>query len=260
MRGGRRNARIAVLVAALSPVASAEHEEQVRRHFSPRVVEEILAVQREIVRADKPGGYYDRVYRHAEPFYWWKIPAWMEADAPVRRVRRILDIGCGYGTLLGVATRIYGARGSCMDVTPYLLGPVAAGRKLEFTRGNVELDPIPVTSGGYDLIIMTEVLEHFNFQPVPTLTKIRKALAPEGLLLLSTPDAAQWGTTQKYYKRLEDLPMPSPGKAIIDDHVWQYTEGELRRVIREAGFRVVRWDFAPGAGLRHFNVALRRAP
>ncbi len=249
--------KIAVLIASLVTTVHAEHEARVRRHFSPRVSEELLAAQHEIVRADNPGGFYDRVYQHAEPYYWWQIPGWMEEDAAHRRVRRILDIGCGYGTLLSVAVTIYGAGGYCMDVTPYLLPPVAARRNLQFARANVELDPIP-WGDGFDVIIMTEVLEHFNFQPVPTLSKIRGALAPDGLLFLSTPDAGQWGKTQKYYRRLADIPMPAPGKPFIDDHIWQYSEKELRRVLREAGFSVVRWDYAPGSNFRHFNVVLKR--
>ena len=250
-------AKVAVLLVALAPLARAEHEARVRKQFSPQVSEELLAVQRDIVQADKPGGYYDRVYQHAEPFYWWKIPGWMEEDASHRRVSRILDIGCGYGTLLSIATTIYGASGYCMDVTPYLLPTISARRNLQFSKGNVELDPIP-WNGGFDIIIMTEVLEHFNFQPVPTLTKIRNALAPGGLFFLSTPDAKEWGQTRKYYKRLEDMPMAAQGKIFIDDHIWQYSESELRRVLKEAGFSVVRWDYAPGIGFRHFNIVLKK--
>ena len=53
--------------------------------------------------------------------------------------------------------------------------------------------------------------------------------------------------------------MPTPDKKIIDDHIWQYDEKELRRVLKEAGFSVVRWGYAPGGGNRHFNVVLKRA-
>jgi 2-polyprenyl-3-methyl-5-hydroxy-6-metoxy-1,4-benzoquinol methylase len=251
-------ARIVAPLIMLAVLVHAEHEGKVRKHFSPKVAEEILAAQHAVVRADAPGGFYEKSYEHAEPFYWWQIPGWMEEDAAHRHAKRVLDIGCGYGTLLSVTTTIYGAHGYCMDVTPYLMPPVAARRSLQFSKGNIELDPIP-WGGGFDVIIMTEVLEHFNFQPVPTLRKIRDALAPEGLFFLSTPDAKEWGRTQKYYKRLQDIPMPSRGKAIVDDHVWQYSEQELRQVLKDAGFSVVRWDYAPGTGFRHFNVVLKRA-
>ena len=44
----------------------------------------------------------------------------MREDAAERKVERILDIGCGYGTLLALATRIYGVSGYCLDVRDYL--------------------------------------------------------------------------------------------------------------------------------------------
>jgi SAM-dependent methyltransferase len=250
--------RAALLFLTLMPLVSAEHGARVRQHFSSEVSEALLAVQADIVQADMPGGFYDKAYRHAEPFYWWKIPGWMEKDAARHRVDRILDVGCGYGTLLAVAARIYRARGYCLDVTPYLLSPVAFKWNLQSSQANIELTPIP-WKGSFDVIIMTEVLEHLNFQPVPTLKKLRDALAPAGRLFLSTPDAKEWGRTQKYYKRLEDIPPPALGKIPIDDHIWQYTERELRQVLKEAGFMVERWDYAPGAGPRHFNVVLRRS-
>ena len=249
---------MALLFLTLGLPAHAEHADRVREHFDAKVSEALFAIQQDIVDADAPGGYYDKTYQHAEPFYWWNLPGWMEEDAAHHKASRILDIGCGYGTLLTVATIIYDGHGSCMDVTEYLLPAIQTKRNLQFTKGNVELDAIP--SGPFDVILMTEVLEHFNFQPVPTLIRIRKALAPGGLFFLSTPDAKQWGRTTKYYKRLKDIPMPRPDTKIIDDHIWQYSEKELRQVLMQAGFSVLKWDYAPGIGHRHFNVMLRAIP
>src|SRR5215472_17106222 len=82
--------------------------------------DELTVIQKGIVQADGPGGYYDRAYRKMEGFYWTRIPAWMQQDARDRKVSRVLDTGCGYGTLLALATETYGAQGYCMDVTRYL--------------------------------------------------------------------------------------------------------------------------------------------
>jgi predicted SAM-dependent methyltransferase len=126
---------------------------------------------------------------------------------------------------------------------------------LEFQRGNAELDPVPWT-GRFDVILMTEVLEHFNFQPVPTLRKIRDALAPGGVFFLSTPDSKEWGVDVKYYKHLSDLPVPTRDKPIVDDHVWQYSLDELRGVLQQAGFSIKRLEYSGSP--RHFNVMLMR--
>ena len=214
-------------------------------------------IQRARAALDGPQGYYTREYRKAETGYWDKLPIWMAEDRSKRKVRRVLDIGCGYGTLLAYAAALYGAAGHCMDLTEYLVPQFRNPRNLRFATGNVELDPIPWKEP-FDLIIMTEVLEHFNFQPVPTLRKIRDALAPGGLFLLSTPNQEKWGKTTKYYQRLQDVPPANRSQKIVDDHIWQYTERELRDVLAEAGFAILKFDYSTSLDRRHFNVMASR--
>ena len=219
----------------------------------------LYSIQDDIAAADGRGQFYDRSYRPVESSFWERIPEWMEADAGHRKVHRILDVGCGYGTLLSLATMVYGAEGFCLDVQDYLKPIVAKKYGLHFAKGNIELDPIP-WPGQFEVIIMTEVLEHFNFQPVPTLTKIRNALAPDGRFFLSTPDQLDWGPQHRYYKRLRDLPMPSADVKIVDDHVWIYSNTELVSATKAAGLIVERFAYSSGTGARHFNVVLRRSP
>jgi hypothetical protein len=98
---------------------------------------------------------------------------------------------------------------------------------------------------------------------VPTLKKLRSLCAHGGKIYLSTPDAAAegWGRTTKYYASLEEIPPAPgpPGAPVIDDHVWQYSRDELERIFAEAGLKVQRLAYSPGAtGLnsQHFNMTL----
>ncbi len=219
---------------------------------------DLEAVQDHIATFDTPNGYYRTTYRFAEPEYWSFFPKWMREDAKERKVTRILDIGCGYGTLLTLAVKIYGAKGYCLDSTPYAAA-LAKKDGLVFSQSNIELDPMPWTEK-FDVIIMTEVLEHFNFKPAPTLEKIRAALAPGGLFFLSTPDAKTWGRVQKYYKRLEDMPAPpKPPAKVVDDHIWVYYRSELTRVVKDAGFKIEQLEISNPKSASHFNVLLRAA-
>ena len=213
----------------------------------------LAEIQKARAALDGPQGYYTKAYSKAETGYWEKLPVWMADDRAKRKVRRVLDIGCGYGTLLAYAAAFYGAAGYCMDVTEYLIPQFRTPRNLGYAKGNIELDPVPWREQ-FDLIIMTEVLEHFNFQPVPTLRKIRDALAPGGLLLLSTPNQEKWGKTTKYYQQLKDLPPVDHNRKIVDDHIWQYEEQELRSVLAEAGFAILKFDYSTTENRRHFNV------
>ena len=107
--------------------------------------------------------------------------------------------------------------------------------------------------------MLTEVLEHLNFHPVPTLRKLRSLLAEDGRLFLSTPDSAEWGRVTKHYGSLAEIPPPQPGRPLVDDHVWQYSRSELLSVVREAGLDVVRFAYAPGVVSRHLCVCLKRS-
>jgi SAM-dependent methyltransferase len=204
---------------------------------------------------------YGSRYRLEEVGYWRHVPAWMHEDFRARLIcgepPKCLDVGCAYGTLLLYAIKLLGCEPYAVDFINYLDPSLVADYGIHYLINNIERDafPWPVR---FDVILLTEVLEHLNFQAIPTLEKLRALLAPGGRLYLTTPDAAQWGRQTKYYARYADLPVPSAGSQapVIDDHVWQFEMEELTQLVTTAGFRIVRRDYAPGGGLRHSNLTL----
>ena len=227
----------------------------------------IAAVQANIAAADpSKDAYYAKHYAPVEARYWthiagWMVVDWVERSVIVQRpVTAIVDIGCGYGTLLSFAAQVYGASGTCVDIAQYLQPMVMQRYGLSFVAGNIEKDSLP-DQRAYDVAIMTEVLEHLNFQPVPTLKKIHASLRPGGTLFLSTPDAdGGWGRTTKHYPSLAAIPALDPKREWIDDHIWQYNETELQEVLRAAGFIIRKIERSEGPQGKHFNVwAVRQA-
>jgi SAM-dependent methyltransferase len=217
----------------------------------------IRQVQDDLALSTGVGGYYAATYRDQEVFYWEPMPSWIREDAARRGAGRILDIGCGYGTLLTFAVRLHRAQGYCLDLAEYIKPDFAAGNRIQFSKSNIELDPVP-WPGPFDLVLMTEVLEHFNFNPVPTFRKIRAVLAPEGRFYLSTPDASEWARVTRYHQKLSEFPEPNGRQTLIDDHMWIYNKKELLKVLGDSGFAVERLDYSPGVtGRRHFNVVAR---
>jgi SAM-dependent methyltransferase len=97
----------------------------------------------------------------------------------------LLEVGCGHGLLLDEAR----ARG--WDVVG--LEPAAAGRAhardvlgLDVRDGTLaDLDP--VRDGGFDALVMVDVIEHLD-DPVGALRAARGLLAPGGVLVVVTPD------------------------------------------------------------------------
>jgi SAM-dependent methyltransferase len=225
----------------------------------------LRASQAEI--AESSTDAYLATYQAQEVHYWTEVARWLFEDAPRETWSRVLDVGCGYGTLSVFLTHLFDGEVYSTDMLENRFTAELAERsKVHFARHNIELDPLP-WDGPFDAIVFTEVLEHLNFYPVPTLVKLREVLAPGGRLYLSTPDAAEWGRVLEHYRSLDDMPLPEVAIPrlrngeidYVDAHIWQYAGDELDRVLGEAGFEVVRRGYAPGVVGRHFNYVLMPA-
>jgi len=216
----------------------------------------LIKCQSEIVRLDG-NPYYNSVYKDAEPACWCHLAKWLAEDAKNLSTKRVLDIGCAYGTLSLFCKDLFGADIYCVDVNPgYMSKSLIETYGFRFFSANIEVDELPWRTS-FDVILLTEVLEHFNFHPVPTLKKIAGLLSPGGRLYLSTPDSAEWGRQKKYYKKVDDIPKPGAGQMqFIDDHIYHYNKREIMKVVDDSGLRVIRFDYAPGVAERHFNMAL----
>ena len=110
-------------------------------------------------------------------------------DAYARPAGRVLDVGCGTGYLL---ERLAG-RGFCgvgIDLSPRSvehaqerLRAIGADDRLRAEVGSAYEPP----EGEFDLITLTDVLEHLE-DPRACLRALRARLAPDGLIVVSTPN------------------------------------------------------------------------
>ena len=246
-----------VVLAIALLLASARYRDSSSSAVSGDMVKNI---QGDVVKADGAEGYYAKTYRYSEPGYWSQIAGWVVGDAiqagtDKHPYRHVLDIGCGYGTLLAFVSSVTGAEGTCMDAMEYLKAPVRDKYRLKFVMGDIERDALPEPHP--DAVLMTEVLEHFNFQPVPTLRRIHEALNPGGRFYLSTPDAKTWGRVH-IYNSLAELPAYSPKAERVDGHIWVYSQDELEGVLRQAGFTIERLATTTVEGRTHFNITARK--
>jgi SAM-dependent methyltransferase len=103
------------------------------------------------------------------------------------------DLGCGtgYGTaeLAAAGWRVVG-----LD----RVAPVARvrGSAARFVRG--DLERLPLAARGFDVVTSFQVIEHLA-DPRPYLEQIARILAPEGVLLLSTPNRLQSDGENPYH-------------------------------------------------------------
>jgi SAM-dependent methyltransferase len=197
-------------------------------------------------------------YRDAEIYYWENIPKWIYEDSKSNTIRNCLDIGCSYGTLSLFTKKVAGCDSFLIDfIDVYISSKLVDKYNFNFFVNNIELDEFPVKLR-FDAIIFTEILEHLNFHPVPTLKKLRALLNDNGRIYMSTPDAAEHGKVQEFYNSYKEMPCPKKGSKVIDTHIYQYNKEELFSIIDEADFKIERFDYARGLGARHFNLILQK--
>ena len=219
----------------------------------PRTPERYVAQAQKIISSALPAdsGYATR-YRQEEADYWSAIANWISTQ-PKRS--SVIDIGCAYGTLSLYSKLVLDADVfACDAIEQEAIRRILAPHGIHYGFCNIELDALP-WQRNFDLAIFTEVIEHLNFHPLPTLQKIRNSLRPGGSLMVSTPDAeSDWGQKLKYYSRLNDMPQPSRDVTWVDDHIWQFSMTELLAVLEEAGFDIRQAGHSKRKGFRHLNV------
>jgi SAM-dependent methyltransferase len=102
---------------------------------------------------------------------------------------KLLDIGCGVGFMSSIMSQL-GFEVHCIDASQDIDGEVIRKFNLHFSLCNIESSPIPYSDNSFDIVVLTEVLEHFNYNPLVPLEEIKRILKPEGLLFLTTPNIA----------------------------------------------------------------------
>ena len=101
-----------------------------------------------------------------------------------------LDVGCGAGLLAEPLARL-GAAVTAIDPAGELVTAArehAAGQGLEI---DYRVAAVENVEGTFDLITAMEVIEH-TADPQLFLNSLAQRLAPNGLLMLSTPNATGW--------------------------------------------------------------------
>lgn len=198
---------------------------------------------------------YYNIYSQEEEGYWANIP---QMILNKQNVTNILDIGGAYGCLALFSKINKNANLYALDLFQYMPDKLIKKYNIKYKELNIELQDSPWEELKFDIIILTEILEHFNFNPVPTMIKIKELLSEDGIIMLSTPDASSWGTCG-IYKSWEEMPEPNKDTIIQDCHIHQFNESELIEVIKKSGLKIDIWGKSTNKyGLKHFNIQLSR--
>ena len=150
--------------------------------------------------------------------------------------RRVLDIGCGNGSLLR-ALKVHWPGAALLGCDPSRESIAQGfGGDLRLWTGTASNLPSDITA---DLVIAVNVIEH-TIDPSAFLTALRNALQPDGMLVIVCPDGGRPGL---------DL--------LFVDHVYSFGREHLGTLLSRAGLQRLGASQAPRS-LGAFQMAIGR--
>lgn len=155
----------------------------------------------------------------------------------VPRGARVADLACANGNF-SLLLAESGYRVTAVDIQPdflkYTRRKHTHGELVTREANIIEYrDPEP-----FDAVILGEVIEHVA-HPDQLLASARENLRPGGVLVLTTPNGEEHGHGLPTYSEVRDPSLFEGKQFHWGDHLFLYTEPELRGLLADAGFDVV---------------------
>jgi SAM-dependent methyltransferase len=100
---------------------------------------------------------------------------------------------------------------------------------------NVETDLFPFPDESFDVVLFCEVIEHLLRDPVAALAEIRRVLAPDGTVVVTTPNVARLENVARLVAGA-NLYDPYSGYGPYGRHNREFTRHELVCLLRFCGF------------------------
>lgn len=148
---------------------------------------------------DQHGPYHwletDRYSRRYNP------PLEARYELVLRRVagaKKLLDVGCGDGYLMGRASAVCGeVVGVESEPTAVALAAKMLASRINCTVLRGSCYELPFRNLTFDAAVLADVIEHLE-TPDLSLSEVRRVLSPDGVLVISTP---KWRPDRKWDPR-----------------------------------------------------------
>ena len=145
---------------------------------------------------------------------------------------RALDCGCGAGD----NARILSTRGWEVDgitISPDELSKASPNCK-SVHIADLESGIPPAISGGYDLVVLSHVLEHLR-NPSRLLADVHRVIAPNGVVAVALPNVLSWRHRLQFLLGRFEY---EEGGIMDTTHLRFYTFASGRRLLESNGFVV----------------------
>jgi len=166
---------------------------------------------------------YDfRLYQHQEKRRRKKFGQLAGLISGCRKQGKVLEIGSGFGLFASILNRKGDYRFTFVDPN---IGPrYKEGLKFKWIKTSLSDFR---TDEKYDLIILFDVIEHFD-QPISGLRKINLLLKDDGYLIIQTPN----------YESLMAKLCPRWSWWMVEDHKYLFSPLSIRKILYKTGFLV----------------------
>jgi methionine biosynthesis protein MetW len=158
----------------------------------------------------------------------------LKSNLKLNSDKKILDIGCGRGTLahfIDFDIDFYG-----VDISENAIFE-ANKIYIDAKQINLDADEIPYDNNFFDIAIALDVLEHV-YDPLAVIKKIFRVLKSDGKFILSTPNILY----EKYLKdfvHTRNFPKTSADQLPYDGgHIHFFTYKDIYQLLEKSGFKV----------------------
>jgi 2-polyprenyl-3-methyl-5-hydroxy-6-metoxy-1,4-benzoquinol methylase len=174
---------------------------------------------------------YEADYLHSRLVSFGKVLPRLEK---YRHSLRLLEIGSGYGDFLRLAVEAkWDAEG--VEISKYAC---AVARQRGCKVHDVPIDQLDLPKDSFDVVIMWDVIEHFE-RPQHIIDACARLLRVGGALVMKTPDARALALSGGLIRKLyQQLVYP----ANTAEHIFHFTPEALERMLMLFGFGVVSVD------------------
>lgn len=120
------------------------------------------------------------------------------AAAGLASDRRVLDVACGEGYGTDMLARAGAQAAVGVDIDEATIERAAERYAGTFQRADVA--ELPFEDGSFDLVVSFETIEHVG-DAKAALSELQRVLAPDGLLLISTPNSSEYLVDNEFHVR-----------------------------------------------------------
>lgn len=170
-------------------------------------------------------------------------------DISDRRSMRALELAANpYGMTPFLADRMFSSlamAGFSESIESHTISFRIAGNSLDLPehRFNAEKEGWPFEKGSFDIVVACEIVEHLAMDPMALFSEANRVLSPNGLLLVSTPNAASLQNFIKLAKfqsagLAPHFRRPATLARLYERHNREYSTETLGELFRAAGFAV----------------------